>query len=434
MPSDDLPPMPQRPSSSLRRRIVGAYLLFTLAVCVMFSVIAAFAVEGIEVKLVDERLTEIAAWASPRRTGGLPVEMPAGVSFYHGDSIPLSLRGLSPGIQEKRVDGVSLHVLAGSDAGGEYVVVDRESDFEAIERVVYAIIGAGILGCLGLALLLGRLTANWVVTPVTELAQAVAHDTPEMVLPLLARDDEMGALARAFTARTAELQQYLVRERFFTGDVSHELRTPLTVITGAAELLAQRTFEAPTLHGPVARIQRAVQEASECISVLLLLARAPEQIDAPANDVAAIIQTEIEHCRPLLAGKPVTLAFEGLPHYTVFAHGELIATAIGNLLRNACQYTAAGRVLVQLDAEGVSVTDTGPGVPEVIRARLRDAPLRAGAGGQRPAGVNGSAGTGLGLALVRRICEHLGWRLQVGDAPGGGSCFRIVFSQHRALP
>ena len=428
MRSDDLPSMPPRPSSALRRRIVSTYLLFTLAVCVLFGVIAAFAVEGIEVRLVDERLAEIAEWASPRHAGGLPVEMPAGVSFYHGESIPLSLRGLSPGIQEKTVDGVGLHVLAGRDAGGEYVVVDHESDYEEIELVVYTIIGAGFLGCLGLALVLGRLTANWLVTPVTELAEAVVRDTPDAVLPLLAREDEMGALARAFTARTAELQQYLARERFFTGDVSHELRTPLTVITGAAELLAQRTIEAPALHAPVLRIQRAVQEASECIHVLLLLARAPERIDAPANDVASIIRTEMEHCRPLLADKPVTLAFEGLPHHTVFAHGELVATAIGNLLRNACQYTAAGQVLVQLDAEGVSVTDTGPGVPQVIRARLRDLPLPAGAGGQRPAGVNGSAGTGLGLALVHRICEHLGWQLQVDDPPGGGSRFRIVFS------
>lgn len=428
MPFDDLPPMPPRPSSALRRRIISAYLLFTLGVCALFGVIAMFAVEGIEVRLVDERLTEIAEWASPRHAGGLPVEMPAGVSFYHGESIPLSLRGLSPGIQEKTVDGVGLHVLAGRDAAGEYVVVDHESDYEEIELVVYTIVGAGFLGCLGLALVLGRLTANWLVTPVTGLAEAVARDTPEAIQPLLARDDEMGALARSFTARTAELQQYLARERFFTGDVSHELRTPLTVITGAAELLAQRTTETPTLHAPVARIQRAVQEASECINVLLLLARAPERIDAPANDMADIIRTEMEHCQPLLANKPVSLVFEGLPQRTVFAHGELAATAIGNLLRNACQYTAAGQVLVQLDADGVNVSDTGPGVPEVIRARLQDAPLPAGAGGQRPVGANGSAGTGLGLALVRRICEHLGWQLQVSDPPGGGSCFRIVFS------
>ncbi len=414
-----------RSAKSLRQRIISAYLLFTLAVCVFFGIVAAVAVEGIEVRLVDERLTEIAQWASPRHAGGLPVEMPAGVSFYHGDAIPLSLRGLSPGIQEKTVDGLGLHVLAGSDALGEYVVVDHETDYEQIELVVYAIIGTGFLGCLVLAFVLGRLTANWVVTPVTELSDAVERNALDATLPLQKRQDELGVLARAFASRTAELQQYLLRERFFTGDVSHELRTPLTVITGAAELLLYKTTHASDLHAPVERIQRAAREASECINVLLLLARAPELIEAPANDAGDIIRAEVERCWPLLAGKSVTLTFEGDAHCTVFARRELLVTAIGNLIRNACQYTEHGEIVVRLDAGSVTVQDTGPGVPDVIRARLPDVPLPATAAAARGPTSNGS---GLGLALVRRICEHLGWRLHVSANPDGGSRFRIEFS------
>jgi hypothetical protein len=65
-------------ADSLRRRISVAYLLFAFVVSLFFAVIAAVAVEGIEVRLVDERLEEVAQWAGPRYAGHLPVEMPAG--------------------------------------------------------------------------------------------------------------------------------------------------------------------------------------------------------------------------------------------------------------------------------------------------------------------------------------------------------------------
>lgn len=100
-----------RPFKSLKRRIIVAYLLFALVASIFFAIIAAVAVEGIEVRLVDERLKEVAAWASPRHAAGLSVEMPAGLSFHHAEDTPLPLHGLTPGMHEKTVDGVDLHVL-----------------------------------------------------------------------------------------------------------------------------------------------------------------------------------------------------------------------------------------------------------------------------------------------------------------------------------
>ncbi len=405
---------------SLQRRITVAYLMLALSACVIFTLIAAIAVEGIEVRLVDQRLESVAAWASPRQIAGLPVEMPAGVIFYHGDSIPVSLRGLAPGVHEKTVDGATLRMLVGRDGAGDFVVLDRESDYEKIEAVVYSIVAAGFGGLLILSLLLGRYVARRFVTPIATLATAVMDRDPKQELPLLGNTDEMGVLARAFSARTAELQQFLVRERFFTGDVSHELRTSLTVIIGAAEILVKRTADAPELSAPAQRILRAATEATEFVTVLLLLARAPQLIDAPETRLGPLIREEMERGRLLCAGKPVSmeLSLDGDP--AVFARRELLATAIGNLIRNACQYTGKGSVLIRAGGHSVTVEDTGPGIPEAVRARLS---------GQVPASTaaGSSAGSGIGLALVKRICEHLGATLLVEDRPGGGAKFTIVF-------
>ena len=132
-----------KPSSSLRRRILTAYLLFSVAYALFFAVLAAVAVEEIEVHLVDERLKEVAAWASPRHAEKLPVEMPSGISFHHGESIPLSLRNLPTGVHEIKVDGTDLHVFAGRNASGPFVVVDHESDYEKIELAAYFMLGLG---------------------------------------------------------------------------------------------------------------------------------------------------------------------------------------------------------------------------------------------------------------------------------------------------
>jgi signal transduction histidine kinase len=215
-----------RPFKSLKRRIIVAYLLFALVASIFFAIIAAIAVEGIEVRLVDERLKEVAAWASPRHAAGLPIEMPAGLSFHHIEDAPPPLRSLAPGMHEKTIDGVDLHVLVGNDVHGKFVVIDHATEYEKIELVVYSMFALGFIGFLICASLLGAFIANRLITPIMSLTQAVKAG--ESALPLQDSADELGILARAFVARTAELTEVLDRERFFTGDVSHELRTPPT--------------------------------------------------------------------------------------------------------------------------------------------------------------------------------------------------------------
>ncbi len=404
---------------SLRRRVVVTFVLLATSACLLFAIIASVAVEGIEVHLVDDRLASVAAWASPRHAGNLPVEMPAGLSFYHGASIPKSLRNLPLGVHEISVDGADLQVLAGKDTLGDYVVVDNASQYEKVELVVYSAIGIGLLGFLLLSLFLGRYVARRIVTPITTLADATRDEHSVSSKALLTRKDEIGDLARAFETRTQELKDFLDRERFFTGDVSHELRTPLTVIIGAAEVLMTQTGEQPALHAASERILRTAKEAADSITVLLLLARTPELIDAPETQLSNVIRSEVERSQAIVAQKPVKLTYSINSDFSVFARRELLAAAVGNLIRNACQYTAEGRVNVLVDEGAVVVEDTGPGIPDFVLARLNK-----GAPVSEPAG---SAGSGLGLALVMRICEHIKADLHGSLRPEGGTRFSLRF-------
>jgi signal transduction histidine kinase len=94
----------------------------------------------------------------------------------------------------------------------------------------------------------------------------------------------------------------------------------------------------------------------------------------------------------------------------------LLRIVVGNLIRNAFSYTTEGCVRITLDSYSISVADTGVGIPaqqleEVFK------PFYSAQGGE-----------GIGLSLVRRICQHYGWQIKVSSRVGKGTRFRLDFS------
>ncbi|MDE2297924.1 MAG: HAMP domain-containing histidine kinase [Burkholderiales bacterium] len=405
-----------RSGGSLRRRIVAAYVLLACAVCTFFAVAAYAAMMTIESRLIDRRLERAAAQVLDRYWRGLPLGVPVNVALYRDHDIPPRLRGLGPGMHEVTEGGPPMQVLVRVDRGLRFVFTDDDTDFENIRLTVYQVLGAAFAACLVLAVVLGRATASRVIAPVTALARAVEQDDGKRVVyPFVQSGDEIGVLARAFSARTEELNRFLARERWFVGDVSHELRTPLTIMLGAAEVLCARLHESADLHATAERIRRTAADTAERVSALLLLSRAPETVDAPRIALTPLIRHEMERCQPLLHRKAVTMTLGAPTEVHVFSRPELAAMALGNLIRNACQFTEEGHVLVALEPGRVVVEDTGVGVPDTIRERLFERFVRASA--------DESTGSGLGLAIVRRVADHLGWDIRFEVRQGGGSRF-----------
>jgi len=95
---------------------------------------------------------------------------------------------------------------------------------------------------------------------------------------------------------------------------------------------------------------------------------------------------------------------------------------VRNLIQNALQHTPVGTVGVELLAGGLSVSDSGPGLPTDSRMRL----------GGKPEHVEAPPDGALGLYLVTLIAERLGWSLLVPDVPRGGTC--VVAGGDNARP
>ena len=242
-------------------------------------------------------------------------------------------------------------------------------------------------------------------------------------------------------ARTAELRETtelaLAASRtksMFLSNVSHELRTPLNAILGYAQLLIEELDDRGDgeLGDMAARIVQAAQHLHALVDDLLDL----QKIEAgklvltiTPVDVAAVVREVSDAVGPALRahGNALTLALAPGAHR--LRTDELrLRQILVNLLGNAAKFTQRGQIALRVrpEARGAGaglrfeIEDSGVGMSPEQVARLFSPYVQVDEVLARRLG-----GTGLGLALTRRLCELLGGEITVESAVGRGSCFRV---------
>jgi len=288
-----------------------------------------------------------------------------------------------------------------------------------------------VLGFAALSLLIAVWLSARVLRPVTDLAARVRRfergKRPPPLAPHFA-DDEVGELATALDGYSERLNDLVVRDREFNADVSHELRTPLAVIRGATELLLAQEGLPDKARERVRRIDRAVWQSTELTQALLLLSRSERAAptDGETSDVALVVEQVIETHRPQIGNKPVEVQVHRDAPATVAAPSSVLAVALGNLIGNAFKYTPSGRVDVRIQAHRVVVADTGTGFAPGEAPKLFERGVR----GEKTSGN----GAGLGLAIVRRLCELYGWQVSLAPREGGGAIATLEFEPPAQYP
>ncbi len=270
----------------------------------------------------------------------------------------------------------------------------------------------------------------WVVgralAPLGDLSRAVRERAPEALAPLPESDlpEEARPLVSSLNDLLARLAQALEARRAFVADAAHELRSPLTALRLQIQL-AERAADDSARAEAHARLHEGVARATHLIEQLLTLARQdPAQLGesmAPI-DLLEAARLAAADCAPLAAERGIELGLEGAP-VKVRGNAEALRLLVRNLIDNAVRYTPRdGRVdaAVTTDADGVrlEVCDTGPGIPEVDRARVFDRFFRRD-------GME-SSGSGLGLSIVKRIVEAHHAQVELADGPDGRGLRAVV--------
>lgn len=398
----------------------GAFIFVT----VLLSVSAvAWVLQKILVKqaLVLEAQTFIQAY---RSDPSYPLPRTRNLVGYLVDpkgrgELPQALRNLQPGLnpavplpEHKR----PLPVYVEDFNGGRLYLVFSGYN---VNRLV------GLFGLLPVTLLLIIVYGtSWVayklsmraVSPVLRIARRLRDSSPAQRLPELPTQGLKGEtreLVLAMDEYKRRLEDLVERERRFSSDVSHELRTPITIIDGAAQFL--ETDSALSEKGRVRAqmIRRACKDISELIDAFLILGREPKRLsESEAIDVAEVAEAELGKLAPLLDDKPLVFQIEANSQLRVPVHRKVIEIILSNLCRNAINYSEQGVIRVRVDSEGIRVEDTGFGIDEDVIPHIFERHVR-GRGAQK-------AGEGIGLNIVKRLCDLYHWEIRLANKEGGG--------------
>jgi len=414
---------------SLRFRAAVAFAIFGAFVSLLLSVAVFFAARDIEQRLLAETLAvELEDFKArrARRPGALPPATRMIRTFVdsspEGASVPPPLRALGPGFHQTQLDGRGYYAAVANQGSDRIYMLYDEAQLQRREQWLLAVLMVAVLAMSALSAGGGLWLAARIITPVRELARRIRElRAKETVRPMVADfpRDEVGELARLFDSHMERLHAFVERERTFTADLSHELRTPLAVIEGAAEISLEDSALVGRKRERIERIARAARQMSELTQALLFLAR--EDTDdrrATAVDVSGVLTDVIEAHRHLLAGKGVDLEIELGASTTLSVPAAVLQIVLGNLVRNSFCYTEQGRISIRLDATRAVLEDTGPGIAPEELPRIFERHFR---------GTQSQRGTGIGLALVKKICDQQGWQVDIQSHPGQGTRVEFTF-------
>lgn len=335
--------------------------------------------------------------------------------------VPTALFELPDGIHEHETGAAGWLAAIETTPQGRIIVVDDIAALEQREANawVYVLAGTGLI-IIG-SLVAGLVVASRVTRPIENLAEAVGRaGRDESVGERFADglpNDEVRTLAEALDRYRERTHRAIERERRFSADVSHELRNPLAVIRNAAELIgADETLSARSSRA-LARIELASGRMKETITTLLelMLERgdgAGQARVAVAERVEVMLEQEFNAVGREAEGVRVRWQLEDRP--AIAAPRAVVDVICANLIRNVLQHAGARTLLVTIRARSLVIADDGIGMSV-------QSDRSTGSDGTPGGSPSTSSGTGLGLSLIRRLCGHFDWRIEIDSAPGQGT-------------
>lgn len=330
------------------------------------------------------------AWVSLALTGAVfafDLWLPSAVAGSVAYIAPVLLGWWSAGRRLVILSGV----LATLFSGAAFVL----SPFSGPAGITLANRGLALFAvwAVAIALVRVRLTAD-------RLESGLAARTAEL-------QDTRAALAR--TERLAAMGQ-------LTGTVAHELRNPLGVIATSIAVIETRSRNAKLdIGAALARANRGIRRCENIITEHLDFARALGH--QPVSLILDYWLSEILD-EMTVPGDTALIRDLGSSGAVVRFDPETLRRAIINLVDNAFQALGEGAacrevtVASRIDGKNIeiSVSDTGPGIPDDIRARIME-----------PLFSTRNSGTGLGLPTVQRIMDEHGGSLRIDSMPGRGT-------------
>ncbi|CAE6492650.1 signal transduction histidine kinase [Nitrosomonas nitrosa] len=345
--------------------------------------------------------------------------------------LPDYLQNLDRGSHKIFRHDQEIRVLVQYAGGVKFVVAYKIGLHEQRQREFRLLVVLSLVAVVAIAFLIGYLLAGLLVKQVTDLAERVKrllpiNDSTGLVsnnihcvsLSQPGQDEEVAQLARTLEDYQYRIVRMLQREQEFTSNISHELRTPITTILTSCELLLAEQNLSPKAYARIRNIEAVSNRMSEQVQALLFLAREQALGTMEPVAIAECVYDAVEPFCEEIYQKNLELDVTVKPGVVLTLNRQALHTALVNILRNAVQYTEQGFIRISFDNNRLSIADSGIGIEPAFMPFLYERFFR---------GSEKTQGLGIGLVIVKRICDYYDWRIEVDSTPGSGATFHIVF-------
>ena len=326
--------------------------------------------------------------------------------------------------------------LNAASNGNNYIIemgAPTDQIDSALRKLIITLL-IGLPAVVVIAIVGGSLLIRRALQPVESIraaAEQITFSNLRQRLPVAATGDALENLTKTLNQMLERLDFAYQQASRFSADASHELRTPLTIMRSELESL-ESTMHAWQL--PVAireRIGSILEEAerlSGIVEGLFAIARldaGEAKIDNKIFDLADLVRSTVEQMQLMAEEKRISVMIDASGPVFVMGDAPRLKQVIVNLLDNAIKYTPAGGTIaftVQTESPKaiLAIKDNGIGIAAEALPLIFERFYRADKVRSR-----GSQGAGLGLSIVRAICQAHGGTLRVESAEGTGTSVTV---------
>ncbi len=216
------------------------------------------------------------------------------------------------------------------------------------------------------------------------------------------------------------MQQRINALNAFIKDSTHEINTPLSIILMSIETLPLENLT-PAQSQKIERIKLASKSLSHIYKILVAY-NFPHSVNHKCENLALhiLLQERLEYFSPFFEQKALRVQSTLMPSY-IFASAEKMSCVLDNLLSNAIKYNKkGGEIDIRLKEGVLSISDSGCGMADSQKERIFERYVRCN---------DYQGGFGIGLTLIKRICDEYGIDIEVQSEQGKGSCFTLIWKQ-----
>jgi len=337
-------------------------------------------------------------------------------------------------LNKKPIRQIQVPVFQEKEIIGHLVIAMSLDDAEMVIGNLSNILLISIPLILIVLFLIARFFAGRSIQPVRtiiETSSQITKDNLQTRIPLPQNRDELYVLSENINNLLNRIENAVDREKQFTSDASHELRTPLAVMKGTMEVLIRKPRNQQEYEEKIQFCISEVDRLNHMVDQLLLLARFENQkqnVKQESIYLNALILDNLTRFSDKIESKKLKIKADFTDDYYIQSDNYLVSIIFSNLISNAIKYSHDnGEIVMQLEKTSTeiifTVSDNGVGISEQDLNKIFNSFYRSDVSNHPEI-----KGTGIGLSIVKRLCDLLNVGIMVNSKLNEGTSFILKFN------